>query len=105
MGNMFTPAERDDRSPATAGTDHDTTVNALGANAPGQHRELAHRSTDGLEVTLVWRPITDELAVRVWDQRQHVRFEIRPDRHTALEVYYHPYAYLGSGAVQDALAV
>jgi len=37
-----------------------------------RHRsqELAHRESDGLEVTLFWHPITDALTVCVCDQRR-----------------------------------
>ena len=35
----------------------------------------------------------DELIVCVWDERQGAYFEIRPQRHVALDVYHHPYAY------------
>jgi hypothetical protein len=58
------------------------------------NRELAYRLNDGLEVTLSWQPALDELLVCVCDQRDGAYFEIRPERHLALEVYNHPYAYL-----------
>ena len=57
-------------------------------------RELAHRSNGGLEVTLLWHPARDELTVCGSDHRTGARFEIRPVRHLALEVYYHPYCYV-----------
>jgi hypothetical protein len=57
-------------------------------------RELAHRSNDGLDVTLVWHPARDELTVCGSDQRTGARFKVRPERHLALEVYYHPYCYV-----------
>jgi hypothetical protein len=56
-------------------------------------RELAHRVNDGLEVTLFWQPGTDELLVCVCDQRRGAYFEVRPRRHLALDVFYHPYSY------------
>ena len=59
-----------------------------------QHRELAHRSNGGVEVTLYWHPLADELRVSVCDERRGAYFEIRPERDSALDVYYHPYAYL-----------
>jgi hypothetical protein len=60
-----------------------------------QHlRELAHRSSAGLEVTLLWDPARDELTVCGHDCRTGARFEIRPERRLALEVYYHPYRYV-----------
>ena len=64
-----------------------------------QPRELAHRSNDGLEVTLLWHPARDELTVCGSDHRTGVRFEIRPEHHLALEVYYHPYCYVTSSDI------
>jgi hypothetical protein len=58
-----------------------------------QHRELAHRSSDGVDVTLYWHTTLDELIVSIRDRRYSTHFEIRPQRHLALDVYYHPYAY------------
>ena len=62
-------------------------------NAESELRELARRSTAGVDVTLYWHPILDELIVCVCDKRNGAHFEIRPARYLALDVYYHPYAY------------
>jgi hypothetical protein len=59
----------------------------------GGHRELARRSSAGVDVTLSWHPILDELIVCVCDKRHGTHFEIRPQSSLALDVYYHPYAY------------
>jgi hypothetical protein len=59
-----------------------------------QLRELAHRTNNGLEVTLFWRPGTDELKVCVCDHTAGAYFEIRPEPDQALVVFYHPYAYM-----------
>jgi len=59
-----------------------------------ESRELAQRTNKGVEVTLSWQPETDELLVSVCDQKHGAYFEIRPERYLALDVYYHPYAYL-----------
>jgi hypothetical protein len=58
-----------------------------------ERRELAHRSSAGVDVTLYWHPTLDELIVSVRDKRYRAHFEIRPQRYLALDVYYHPYAY------------
>ena len=63
-------------------------------------RELAHRATDGLEVTLFWHPVTDGLTVCVCDQRCGSYFEIRPEPHQALDVFYHPYGYASFSTVR-----
>jgi hypothetical protein len=63
-------------------------------NGESEHRELASRSSAGVDVTLYWHPILDELVVCVCDKRHGAHFEIRPQSSLALDVYYHPYAYL-----------
>jgi hypothetical protein len=65
-------------------------------------RELASRSNNGVNVTLSWDAETDELLVYVYDERRGAYFEIQPERDIALDVYYHPYAYVGYG--DDELA-
>ena len=62
-------------------------------NADSERRELARRSSAGVDVTLYWHSTLDELIVRVCDDRHGAHFEIRPQRYLALDVYYHPYAY------------
>jgi hypothetical protein len=62
-------------------------------------RELAHRSNDGIDVTLFWHPDTDELTVCVCDQRRDAYFEIEPEANTALDAFYHPYAYASLSCV------
>jgi len=63
------------------------------SNAESELRELARRSGAGVDVTLYWHPVLDELIVCVCDERHGAHFEIRPARYLALDVYYHPYAY------------
>ena len=81
-------------------------MNAHAPNRPTdidtRFRELAHRSNDGVNVTLSWHAETDELLVSVYDERRDAYFEIQPERDFALDVYYHPYAYVGHG--DDRLA-
>jgi hypothetical protein len=57
-------------------------------------RELAHRITDGVEVTLYWTPRTNALAVNVYDQTTDDSFElVLGPQDSPLEVFRHPYAY------------
>jgi hypothetical protein len=63
-------------------------------------RELAHRSNDGIDVTLFWYPDTDALAVCVSDQRRGAYFEIAPEANAALDAFYHPYVYASPSCVQ-----
>jgi hypothetical protein len=60
-------------------------------------RELAHRSGDGLDVTLLWCPANgpndESTVVCVCDIRDGAYFEIATEPYLALDVYYHPFAY------------
>jgi len=58
-------------------------------------RELAHRSSHGLDVTLVWvqEGGEDKAVVCVCDRREGAYFEIPTEPHLALAVNYHPFAY------------
>lgn len=57
--------------------------------------ELAHRSSEGLDVTIVWAQDDgeDKVVVCVCDRREGAYFEIPAQPHLALAVYYHPFAY------------
>jgi hypothetical protein len=56
-------------------------------------RELDYREGDGLEVTLVWYPADDAIAVKVLDTRTGERFEITVDSASARDAFNHPFAY------------
>jgi hypothetical protein len=57
--------------------------------------ELAHRSSEGLDITLTWVHEGDEdkAVVCVCDRREGAYFEIPTEPSLALDVYYHPFAY------------
>jgi hypothetical protein len=57
-------------------------------------RELAHRSADGLEVTLLWDPLDDHLAVRVEDTRSGDVYQVPVGNAQPLDVFEHPFGYL-----------
>ena len=60
-------------------------------------RELAQRSDDGLDVTLLWCRAAgqndESVVVCVCDGRDGTYFEIVAEPQVALDVYYHPFAY------------
>jgi hypothetical protein len=57
-------------------------------------RELDQRTTDGIDVRLLWRPADDRVLVAVSDARTGDAFTIDvADRGRALDVFQHPYAY------------
>ena len=64
--------------------------------------ELAHRSSEGIDVTLVWvrGDGEDKAVVLVSDRRDGVKFEIPAEPRRALDVYYHPFAYRDWSAVE-----
>ena len=68
-----------------------------------QRTELAQRTSDGLEVTLVWvhGGGEDRTVVSVYDERKDSYFEIPAERNLALDVFYHPFAYRDYRAVVD----
>jgi hypothetical protein len=55
--------------------------------------ELDYREGDGLEVTLVWYPEDDGIAVKVLDTRTGERFEFPVDPASARDAFQHPFAY------------
>jgi hypothetical protein len=59
-----------------------------------ERRELAHRSEDGVSVTLFWHADSDRLVVCVSDARDGGYFEIHSNPERALDVYYNPYDYV-----------
>jgi hypothetical protein len=56
-------------------------------------QELDYRSTDGVEVWLLWSKKTNRLTVAVRDERSGDRFELAVDSDSALDAFHHPYAY------------
>ena len=56
-------------------------------------RELAHRTGDAIEVTLLWDPAEDSVFVDVNDERQGRRLRIVVGNGNALDAFHHPYAY------------
>jgi hypothetical protein len=55
-------------------------------------RELDHRHTNGIDVTLSWSPADDRLYVTVVDDAGDA-FELVVGAHEALDAFQHPYAY------------
>jgi hypothetical protein len=57
-------------------------------------RELAHREQDGLEVTLLWDPRSNDVSVELVDQRDDMLFHLPIAGRFALDAFRHPYVYL-----------
>jgi hypothetical protein len=56
--------------------------------------ELAHRASDGIEVSLLWNRFTNRVWIRVFDARSDEGFEVDVDGRSALDAYRHPFAYI-----------
>ena len=67
-------------------------------------RELDHRSSDDIEVTLLWSARTNRVFVLVLERRTEAlfHFQVRPAE--ALDAFHHPYAYAQHVHLQDAVA-
>jgi hypothetical protein len=67
-------------------------------------KELAHRASDGIEVWLFWHG-ADVLTVRVLDTKLGIELELTAPADRALDVYYHPFAYVGSEPLEAAVVL
>ena len=61
-----------------------------------QSVELAFRSSCGIDVTLLWDPADNTLAVHVMDWQTGAEFAVAVAPELALEAFHHPYAYTPS---------
>jgi hypothetical protein len=62
-------------------------------------RELAQRTGDGLEVTLLWSKSPARVKVAVADSRTGDQFELQVAAANALSAFYHPFAFAASRGV------
>jgi hypothetical protein len=63
------------------------------ATAFSERRELAHRTSDGIEVTMLWSKLADRITIYVLDTRSGEALEFEPDSCDALDAFNHPYAH------------
>jgi len=61
--------------------------------------ELDHRESGGIEVALLWNRTDDSLSVLVVDTKTDEQLELRVERHEAMDVFRHPFAYASSRRV------
>jgi hypothetical protein len=67
-------------------------------------RELDHRKSDGIEVTLLWNARTKAVSVSVVEERGAASFQFEVPPADALDAFHHPYAYAAYGHRDSALA-
>ena len=58
-----------------------------------ERRELAHRTSDGIEVSLFWSRASNRVTLAVLDTRSDEALEFEVDGSDALDAFNHPYAY------------
>ena len=62
-------------------------------SAATERRELAHRMSNGIEVTLLWTKSTNRVMIAVADTHSGEELEFEVDGSRALDAFHHPYAY------------
>jgi hypothetical protein len=70
------------------------------ATAHTERRELAHRTSDGIEVTLFWSKPSSRVTITVLDTRSDEALEFEVDGTAALDAFNHPYAYAAGRCVR-----
>jgi hypothetical protein len=73
-------------------------------------KELASRTGDGLEISLLWSKSADRVRVTVSDERFEERFDLDVANTDALAAFHHPFAYaavrsLGSGGGHERVSL
>jgi hypothetical protein len=66
----------------------------LTAPAAAPVRELAHRRSGGLDVTLLWDSGDGSVVIDVWQSSTDERFAFTVPPEEALDAFYHPFAHL-----------
>jgi hypothetical protein len=66
-----------------------------------KRRELAHRTSDGIEVTLLWSKPSSRVIIAVLDTRSNEALEFDVDGSAALDAFNHPYAYAAIYAARN----
>jgi len=64
-------------------------------------RELAHRTADGIEISLFWSKPSTRVTLAVLDTRSDETLEFDVDGSAALDAFNHPYAYAATGAARN----
>jgi hypothetical protein len=58
-----------------------------------ERRELAHRTSDGIDVSLFWSKASNRVTISVFHARSATALEFEVDGADALDAFNHPYAY------------
>lgn len=71
---------------------------------PAVTRELDRRTSDGIEVALLWNPRTNQVLISVVDGRRGGAFQFDVAARDAIRAFHHPYAFAPPGEDDAALA-
>jgi hypothetical protein len=66
-----------------------------------QKAELAHRTSDGIDVYLLWNQPSSRVTVCVFDERTNNGLELEVDSRDALDAFNHPFAYAARSNMFD----
>jgi hypothetical protein len=77
----------------------------MSATTPIKRRELAFRSSNGIEVSLYWEKVGDTLSLEVYDAKSDELFQLDVPRDRALDAFHHPYAYLAAAEARTTAAL
>lgn len=70
-----------------------------------ERRELAHRTSDGVEVTLFWTKAANTVAIALLDTRSGEALEFDVAGSAALDAFNHPYAYAATQRVRSVASL
>ena len=69
-------------------------------SAATDRRELAHRSTNGIDVSLLWTKSSNVVTIAVIDSHSAEELEFEVAGRFALDAFNHPYAYAATARVK-----
>jgi hypothetical protein len=67
-------------------------------------RELAHRVSGGIEITLFWSAHDDSTSIEVWQPATEETIIFAVARDLALDAFYHPFAHLTAASSDRSYA-
>ncbi|HEY7207836.1 MAG TPA: hypothetical protein VH416_06300 [Gaiellaceae bacterium] len=65
-------------------------------------RELARRTSGGIEVLLLWSAVADRVSIEIWHAATGERLEFQVAAERALDAFHHPFAYLDDAICSDS---
>jgi hypothetical protein len=65
-----------------------------------ERRELAHRTNDGIDVTLFWSKASNRVTISAFHAHTSTALEFEVDGADALDAFNHPYAYAATGGAR-----